>query len=148
MDFFCSYNLDMDITQIIASNLSAWMDEYPSLNTLQKLAKASHVGFGTIRRAKNGDGNITVQNLQAIAQAFKRQAIDLLQPTLSKNPPESITQNSANSYLNLTPNEQDLLMGYREASAEVQQIMLNAAVNAISNQKKHKSNSRQNPNSV
>jgi hypothetical protein len=36
------------------------------------------VGFGTVRRARNGDGNTTIQNLTAIARAFKRRPEDLL----------------------------------------------------------------------
>ncbi len=122
----------MDITQIIARNLSAWMEANPHLNTLQKLSKASHVGFGTIQRAKNGDGNITVQNLHAIAQAFKRQAIDLLQPATSEIPTDVTTQSPVT--MALSGDEQNLLAGYRQSSPEVQQIMLNAAMNALLNQ--------------
>ena len=122
----------MDITQIIARNLSAWMEANPNLNTLQKLSKASHVGFGTIQRAKNGDGNITVQNLHAIAQAFKRQAIDLLQLPATEILADTIEQHPVTMSLN--NDEQNLLAGYRQASPEVQQIMLNAALSSLSNQ--------------
>lgn len=48
------------------------------LSTLKALRKASGVGFGTVQRAKNGSGNITIQNLDLIARAFRRGAIDLL----------------------------------------------------------------------
>lgn len=68
----------MDITKQIAENLSAWMEATPGLDTIKKLAAKSKVGFGTIQRAKNGDGNITVQNLEAIAHTFGRRAADLL----------------------------------------------------------------------
>ena len=122
----------MEITQIIAHNLSAWMEANPHLNTLQKLSKVSHVGFGTIRRAKNGDGNITVQNLHAIAQAFKRQAIDLLQPPASEVMVDAAAQSSVTMILN--GDEQNLLAGYRQSSPEVQQIMLNAALGSLLNQ--------------
>ena len=122
----------MDITQIIAYNLSAWMEANPNLNTLQKLSKASHVGFGTIQRAKNGDGSITVQNLHAIGRAFKRQAIDLLQLPATEILTEATTPNSITMALN--GDEQNLLAGYRQASPEVQQIMLNAALSSLLNQ--------------
>lgn len=54
----------MDIARVIAHNLSAWMAASANLGTLKALSKASGVGFGTIQRARNGDGNITVQNLE------------------------------------------------------------------------------------
>lgn len=67
----------MDISTVIKTNLTAWMAARPDLDTLQKLEKKSGVGFGTIRRARNGDGNITVEKLSAIAAAFGRTAADL-----------------------------------------------------------------------
>lgn len=68
----------MDITKAIAENLSTWMKNHPGLDTIKKLSSKSGVGFGTVRRARNGDGNITVQNLEAIASAFGRRATDLI----------------------------------------------------------------------
>lgn len=69
----------MDIHETIAKNLSDWMKGPPEL-TIKQLAAKSGVGFGTVRRAKNADGNITIQNLEAIAGAFGRKATDLLVP--------------------------------------------------------------------
>lgn len=72
----------MDITATIAHNLSNWMAGKPSLNTLEKLAAKAKVGFGTVRRTKNGNGNTTIQNLDSIARAFGRRVEDLLvEPT-------------------------------------------------------------------
>jgi hypothetical protein len=68
----------MDITQIIAGNLTDWMAKNPHLDTIDKVRKRAQVGFGTVRRAKNGDGNTTIQNLASIAKAFGRRAEDLL----------------------------------------------------------------------
>ena len=68
----------MDINKVIAENPTAWMTNAPGLDTLKKLSQRSGVGFGTVHRARNGDGNITVQNLEAIASAFNRSAIDLI----------------------------------------------------------------------
>ncbi len=70
----------MDIAKIIAKNLSEWMASTPGLDTLQKLEAKSGVGFGTVRRAKNGDGNITVEKLALIATAFGRSPAELLTP--------------------------------------------------------------------
>ena len=68
----------MDITKTIAANLDAWMAATPALDTLKKVAARSGVGFGTVQRARNGDGNTTIQNLTAIARAFRRRPEDLL----------------------------------------------------------------------
>jgi transcriptional regulator with XRE-family HTH domain len=54
------------------------MDTTPALDTLKKVAAKSGVGFGTVQRARNGDGNTTIQNLTAIARAFRRRPEDLL----------------------------------------------------------------------
>lgn len=65
----------------ISANLSAWMKASPTLDTIKRVAARSGVGFGTVRRAKNGDGNTTIQNLDAIARAFHRGVEDLIRPT-------------------------------------------------------------------
>lgn len=78
MVFYFGNNPSMDIARIISENLTAWMAGNPSLDTFKKVAKGAHVGFGTIQRAKNGDGNITVEKLTAIAGAFGRHPADLL----------------------------------------------------------------------
>ena len=57
----------MEISQIISRNLTELMASYPGRETLAKVARAAHVGFGTVQRARNGDGNLTVQNLDLIA---------------------------------------------------------------------------------
>lgn len=68
----------MEITAHIASNLGAWMAASPNLDTLKKVAARAGVGFGTVQRARNGDGNTTIKNLTAIARAFGRSIEDLL----------------------------------------------------------------------
>lgn len=68
----------MDITATIAHNLAVWMAAKPALGTLKKVAAKAQVGFGTVRRARNGDGNTTIQNLDAIARAFGRRVEDML----------------------------------------------------------------------
>lgn len=70
----------MDIAAIISANLTAWMATTPALDTLQKLEARSGIGFGTIRRAKNGDGNITAKSIAAIAEAFGRTPSELITP--------------------------------------------------------------------
>lgn len=122
----------MDIAKVISDNLTAWMEASPHLKTIKALAKASQVGFGTVRRAKNGDGNITVQNLEAIARAFRRRAIDLLADGRAAYPPaiplNLVVQEAP------PPEERELLQGYRDASPDVREIMLDAARRAIKKQ--------------
>lgn len=122
-------NPQMDIASVIAYNLSAWMDASANLGTIKALSKASGVGFGTVRRAKNGDGNITVQNLEAIARAFKRKAIDLLRaPGVEYS---TVTLLVAQEPL---PDECELLRGYHAASPEVREVMLDVARRAAEKQ--------------
>lgn len=78
--FFCDHP-NMDIREIIAHNLKAWMAEKPSLDTIKKLSIKSEVGFGTIQRALNCEGNLTVKNLELIAAAFRRTATELITDT-------------------------------------------------------------------
>lgn len=73
----------MNETQIVAKNLTSWMAITPSLSTLQKVAGKSGVGFGTVRRMKNGEGNPTRESLSKVARAFERTADDLLRPVES-----------------------------------------------------------------
>lgn len=88
MDLTIRNNPNMDIAKIIGTNLAALMEGNEALDTCKKVAAKSKVGFGTVQRAKNGDANITVEKLTAIAQAFKRHPAELMieQPS-SLSPP-------------------------------------------------------------
>lgn len=68
----------MDIAKTISTNLTAWMDSSKDLDTIKKVEEKSGVGFGTVRRTKKGDANITVEKLTLIAWAFKRHPAELL----------------------------------------------------------------------
>ena len=70
----------MKITDHISANLGAWMSANQNLDTIKKVAAKSHVGFGTVRRVRNGDGNPTITNLCDIAKAFGRSVEDLIAP--------------------------------------------------------------------
>ena len=65
----------MDINKIIAANLTAWMASNPALDTVQKVESASGIGFGTVRRAKKGEGNITAKNMALLAAAISAPAL-------------------------------------------------------------------------
>lgn len=126
MVFYSAHNPLMDISAIISRNLNSWMESYPGRETLAKVAKAANIGFGTVQRARNGDGNITVSSLEAIAKAFRRTARDL------------ITEPIDHDYSNSAPisvivarepstEERTLLQGYRDASPDVQEMLLEIA---------------------
>ncbi|MBS4097338.1 MAG: helix-turn-helix transcriptional regulator [Sulfuricella sp.] len=117
----------MDIASVIAHNLSAWMSGSASLGTIKALSKASGVGFGTVRRARNADGNITVQNLEAIARAFKRHAIDLLNDPSTTYPISATTTNDIPAACEPSPDESELLQGFRLAPREAREILLDVA---------------------
>jgi len=90
----------MDISDTISANLSAWMAAAPDLDTLKKVAAKSGVGFETVRRARNGDGNITVEKLAAIAAAFRQPPAALLTPATEGEagalPPSLAIQTASN----------------------------------------------------
>lgn len=78
MDYPFTDNHDMRITDNISANLNAWMAQHPNMDTIKKVSTKSRVGFGTVQRMKNGDGNPTITNLCDIARAFGRRIEDLL----------------------------------------------------------------------
>jgi transcriptional regulator with XRE-family HTH domain len=111
----------MDIALVIAQNLATWMDASANLGTLKALSRASGVGFGTVQRARNGDGNITAQNLEALARAFKRSAADLL--TLSDVPYPPAPPIHSPAAEEPSTDEREVLQGYRDASPEFREVM-------------------------
>jgi transcriptional regulator with XRE-family HTH domain len=78
MVFYLHKNPDMDIADVIAANIAALIESHPGLDTSKKIAARAGVGFGTIQRARKGDGNITIEKLTAIAGAFGRHPAELM----------------------------------------------------------------------
>ncbi len=128
MAFIILHNPHMDITQIISVNLAAWMDGHQKLNTLEKLAEASGVGFGTVRRIRNNEGNPTVKNIAAIAHAFRRKPTDLLTP-----PPEIYEFSTSTALVaqEMKADEYQVLEGYRHGSEETRDLMRTLAVRSV-----------------
>lgn len=125
VDFEKRNNPKMDTAQIISHHLKALMEAYPERDTLAKVSKAAKVGFGTVQRARNGDGNLTVHNLALIAAAFHRKPQDFLVEPLDSYPPVMPISPSRVSEPPL--DERELLQGYRDASDEVREILLELA---------------------
>ena len=120
----------MAIAHVISRNLIELMASYPGRDTLGKVAKAAGVGFGTVQRARNADGNLTVHNLDLIARAFRRSAKDLL-----VDPAEEYGQAAPVTVLSVHEpplDERELLQGYRDASQEVREILIDLARKATS----------------
>lgn len=78
----------MDINETIAANLTEWMEKNPALCTLKKVAARSTVGFGTVQRIKNAEGNITAKNMALIARAFNRHPAELMIARPAEEKPE------------------------------------------------------------
>lgn len=118
-------NQSMGTVETISRNLAALMATDKRLNTIAAVAKAAGVGFGTVQRAKNGDGNITVQNLELIAHAFRRTSVELL---LEQNVGYAVETTPTILQVTEAPaDERALIAGYRDASEEVKEIMLDLA---------------------
>ena len=118
----------MDITRTISTNLANWMEIHPKLNTLEKLSEASGVGFGTVRRIRNNEGNPTVKNIAAIAAAFRRKPTDLLTP-----PPElyEFSKSTMLSAEEMKADEYQILEGYRHGSEETRDLMRTLAMRSV-----------------
>lgn len=126
---FARHNPCMGIMQTVAMNIAAWRASYPELDGLKKIALRAGIGFGTVQRASSGDGNVTVNTLEAIAGAFHRRAIDLLSDPSAAYPPSNPPKLSCAEQP--PDDERQLLVGYRAASPDVRELMLDAARRAI-----------------
>ena len=119
----------MDIAAVISANLRDWMAASPGLDTLQKVEAKSGVGFGTIRRAKNGDGNITVEKLDMIAAVFGRTAADLVTPQ-----PAQLPQPTTGKYAEHAPSLADHKTNDSAALDTYQNQVVEAHAKAIAQQ--------------
>lgn len=118
----------MDITRTISTNLANWMEIHPKLNTLEKLSEASGVGFGTVRRIRNNEGNPTVKNIAAIAHAFRRKPTELLTPPLEIY---ELSQSTALLAEEIKSDEYQVLEGYRRGSEETRDLMRTLALRSV-----------------
>lgn len=115
--------------EIVTENLKRWMDASENLKTQAALARAARVGQSYVSRILRGEANPTVSLLESIARAFRRKPVDLLIAPSAENlaaPP--VLSPAAQEPL---PDECELLQGYRAASPDVREIMLEAARRAV-----------------
>lgn len=130
---------EMAIMDVAQRNFVAWRQLYPEAGTLKQIAIKAGVGFGTVQRLNTGDGNITVEKLEAIARVFRRSATDLLMDVAgeegvvyavaSATPIHAIEQPP--------PDERLLLLGFRAASDELRDVMLEVAKRSLSRREQH-----------
>lgn len=71
--------------------------------------------------------NPTIKNIDAIAKAFKRKAADLLAPPLTAYPMPTAAPLRAEE---IKADEYQVLIGYRQGSAETQELMRMLAARA------------------
>lgn len=126
-DFSVAHNTPMNVHDRISRNLREWMRASITLDTLMRVAARASVGYGTVRRARNGDGNVTAEHLQAIAEAFGRDIVDLL------SLPEDhgrIAEPVKDYCVTPDEDEQILVKGFRDADQSVKITLLHIASTA------------------
>ncbi|CAI1023255.1 Helix-turn-helix [Serratia ficaria] len=69
---------ETEVGAIVASNLERWMSNNRDLSSQAKVAAAAGIGQATVGRVLSREGNITINNLEAIASAFGRRGYELL----------------------------------------------------------------------
>lgn len=74
--------MNMKIENVFASNLQKLMAASKRLDSNLKLAKACGLGNGTISRFRNSESSASINNVQAIAEAYGLNAADLLRSDL------------------------------------------------------------------
>lgn len=108
----------MDISNKIAQCLNTWMATRTDLNTLEKVADRSRIGYSTVRRMRKGeDNNVTLASLIAVAKAFGEPLSALMgfgEPGVGEGKSE---------YANLHQIERDLVTWYRHTSPEARKML-------------------------
>lgn len=125
----------MDTQQIIRENLKNWMTESPALKSQTAIAAKAKVGQSHISRILRGESNPTIEMLEAIAGAFRRSLIDILTEPVSYSTQKAIHHLKASEP---SDDEKTILDGYKEATTEVKEIMLDAAKRSLEKKRNDK----------
>jgi transcriptional regulator with XRE-family HTH domain len=72
----------MSAREILSSNLKLLMDSYPEIGSQKLLFKTTGVTTSTVGRIKRAEVSATIDNIEALAKAFKITAYDMLDPRL------------------------------------------------------------------
>lgn len=129
----------MAIMDVARRNFVAWRALHPEAGTLKQIASKAGVGFGTAQRLFVGDGNITVEKLEAIAGVFHRSATDLLTDHSPEETARYTRQVPARVCAVEEPpaDERLLLLGFRAASEELRDVMLEVARRSLYRKEPH-----------
>lgn len=82
MSSFLDQNWPMHAREVLASNLKMLMERYPEIGSQKLLFKTTGVTTSTVGRIKRAEVSATIDNIEALAKAFKVQVSDMLDPRL------------------------------------------------------------------
>ena len=82
MSLFVSQNWSMDAKHVLAANLAMLMERFPEIGSQKLLYKTTGVATSTVGRIKRGEVSATIDNIEALAKAFKIQVFEMLDPRL------------------------------------------------------------------
>lgn len=103
--------LPTSIKAVLAQNLNSLMKQHPLLKDRFSLEKRSGVSARTIGSMKSGKGNPTLENIDAVARAYKLTPAEILSPSLKEQlaVPVKILA-VAREIVSLPEEKQDLLL--------------------------------------
>jgi transcriptional regulator with XRE-family HTH domain len=75
----------MNARQVLARNLTALMDRYPDIGSQKLLFKTTGVATSTVGRIRRGEVAATLDNIEALAKAFRLTVSQMLDPRLTRS---------------------------------------------------------------
>ena len=82
MAYSIDQNWYMSARSVLATNLTALMEAFPAIGSQKLLFKTTGVTTSTIGRIRRAEVSATLDNIEAIARAFKLTPSQLLDPKL------------------------------------------------------------------
>lgn len=112
---------NMNLTSILATNLTRLMDETVGMDTVEKVSSRSTVSRGTVDRVKKGEVATKIETVQLLANAFGLTPVQLLSENLGRGSGSASGEapTSDDPFLQWTNRrEAGLLSAYRNADDE------------------------------
>ena len=132
MDFFIMQNHTMKkpIKQIMSERLDYLMRVNPSLETLQKVADKSGVGYGTVRRVKSADAvDVSLENIVQIADAFNLSIAEFLSEPGTAGGLDSEESVLVQKFRTLCKKDKTEVMFFASSKAAINKVMSEASGN-------------------
>lgn len=126
MDFFImqNYTMKKPIKQIMSERLDYLMRVNPSLETLQKLADKSGVGYGTVRRVKSADAvDVSLENIAQIADAFNLSVAEFLSEPGTAGGLDSEESVLIQKFRTLSQKDKTEVMFFASSKAAINKVM-------------------------